>query len=378
MTATALRQWLALLLVFASIGQAQAESSRDRDLRDLRNRIGGRVLDYTHHHGCDRRIYSTALCRKVDMYVYLPPGYSPRKAYPMLLWLHGAFGDESAFMSTAQIDDLDRLIRAGCMPPTVVVCPDGSYTGEDDLDAPHSLYVNGCGGKFEDMLTQDVIPFMRANFSLRTDREAMAAGGISAGGFGAAHLALKHPELIGHVLSISGGLNLRYDSTDGGYFGDFSPRTYRWQTVYQPNQVIAKYLIGILRFRQKRFIEPIFGCFPCMEAVIKRVNPTDLVFHVPATGQQWLISYGTRDNLNLDAQSESFAYFARRKGYDITIHRLEGGKHLPSDFSQQVRWAHAWLGKRLAGPIDIVDVTEPTDSEEIILEPAAVDPPPVP
>lgn len=377
MTATALRQWLAALLVFASIGQAQAESGRDRDLRDLRSRIGGRVLDYTHHHGCDRRIYSTALCRKVDMYVYLPPGYSADKAYPMLLWLHGAFGDESSFLTTAQIDHLDALIRAGCMPPTVVVCPDGSYTGEDDLKAPHSLYINGCGGKYEDMLTQDVVPFMQANFSLRGDRDAMAVGGLSAGGFGAAHLALKRPDLFGHVISVSGGLNLRYNSTDG-YFGDFNPRTYRWQTEYHPNQVIAKYLVGILRFRQKRFAEPVFGCFSCMEAIIKRENPSDLVFHVPASGQQWLVSYGTRDNLNLDAQSESFAYFARRRGYDITIHRLEGGKHLPEDFSQQVRWAQSWLGKRLGGPVDVEKATEPSISEEIILEPAGIDPPPAP
>src|SRR5207245_7915585 len=60
----------------------------------LNGRIHGQVLDFTHNHGADRRIYSAALDDRRDLYVYLPPGYDPCRRYPVMIALHGIVQDE--------------------------------------------------------------------------------------------------------------------------------------------------------------------------------------------------------------------------------------------------------------------------------------------
>ncbi len=355
---------LAVALLAPAVSVAKSDHHRTAELNALRSRIAGQILDFTHHHGADRRIMSQALGRKLDVYVYLPPDYRPDVAYPLILWLHGALGDERGFLRTAQLDYLDGLIRAGCHPPVVIVCPDGSYTGEDRLTAPHSLYINGCGGRFQDMLTQDVIPFVTSQFSIRPEREAWAVAGVSGGGFGAANLGIKLQDRFGHVASISGGINLRYDTTRG-YFGKFDPATYRWAEDFRPRRAVARFVGGLIRFRQRQFMEPVFGCYCNIEAAVLRENPTDLLFRHPPTGQNWLITYGTKDNLNFDSQGDSFVYFARRQGYDVTVFRHQGGRHFPADFAQQTRWTYGWLGKRLLGPDGPYDADDAVPSSHV-------------
>ena len=60
--------------------------------------IRGQILDFTHNHGHDHRIWSPALCQKRDLYVYLPPCYDPAKRYPVAFVLHGAMQDEQFFI----------------------------------------------------------------------------------------------------------------------------------------------------------------------------------------------------------------------------------------------------------------------------------------
>ncbi len=88
-------------------------------------RLQGRVLDFTHNHGADNRIWSPALQQKRDMYVYVPPGFDPCKQYPFVLWLHGHSQDEFVFLRDV-IVPLDRAIAAGQLPPVLIAAPDGS------------------------------------------------------------------------------------------------------------------------------------------------------------------------------------------------------------------------------------------------------------
>ena len=85
-------------------------------LDHLNRKLCGRVVDYTQNHGADRRIYSPILGRPRDLYVYLPPGYDPSVAYPLILFLHGADVDEHDFLDPGDLKALDRHDEPGRDP----------------------------------------------------------------------------------------------------------------------------------------------------------------------------------------------------------------------------------------------------------------------
>ncbi len=86
-----------LAVAWPARGQFRDHASLDR----LNRRLAGRVVDHTHNHGVDRRIASPILGRPRDLYVYLPPGYTTARAYPVPpLPLHTASVDEHFFIGT--------------------------------------------------------------------------------------------------------------------------------------------------------------------------------------------------------------------------------------------------------------------------------------
>ena len=85
----------ALVLLGSATSHVEAQLFEFVSLEHLNGKLRGRVVDYTHNHGADRRLYSPILGRPRDLYVYLPPGYDPSVAYPLILFLHGADVDEA-------------------------------------------------------------------------------------------------------------------------------------------------------------------------------------------------------------------------------------------------------------------------------------------
>ena len=65
--------------------------------------------------------------RPRDLYVYLPPGYDPSIAYPLILFLHGADVDEHDFLDPGDLKALDGMMSRGEIPPVIIAAPDGTY-----------------------------------------------------------------------------------------------------------------------------------------------------------------------------------------------------------------------------------------------------------
>ena len=351
--------WIIALLLAAAGSLAPArEWCRHNEIPRLNARLHGHIVDYTNHSGQDRRLWSPALCQKRDMYVYLPPGFDCSKRYPAMLWLHGVMEDEEAFIDHVVVD-LDRAICRGDLPPLIVVAPDGSLSGKASWFSVGSFFINSDAGRFEDYVMQDVWPFLLTHYPVRPERQAHVLVGASMGGFGAYNLAMKYPDQFKIVIGILPPLNLRWLDCHGRYMSKFDPCCWGWRTsIGNGNDVVGRYL-GIITFRLKRIVDPLF----CdrQEAIesMSRENPIELLdrLNVPNGLFDMYIAYAGHDEFNIDAQVESFLYVAQARGLEVKVAFDPRGHHTPRTakgfFEDTVRW----LAPRLAPFEDCEDAT---------------------
>ncbi len=350
-----MRHALALLALLAFAVPAQAQLRNHANIDRLNRRLAGHMEDYTHNHGQDRRIFSPILGMPRDLYVYLPPGYDPRLAYPLIIYMHMAYVDEHTISGSERIVELDRMIGRGEFPPAIVAVPDGVYNGENRIRAPHSLFVNGCGGRVEDHILGEVIPFLLRCYSIRPEREAHASLGVSAGAFGAMAMAIKHRDFFGAVATLAGPLNLRYSNCHGDYLEDFDPATYRWNDRYDPEQVAGIFYFGLRRSRVKKYLGPVFGCLPDVVSAIRANNPADLIFSTDLRPGELAIyaNYPMRDNWNFDAQNQSFQWLAAQRGIQVDLVGIPGAHHSLAYFRSNHIPAYHWLAHHLLPPVAV-------------------------
>jgi poly(3-hydroxybutyrate) depolymerase len=342
----------ALLLIASATAGAQAQVCNRVNLDRLNRKLNGRVVDFTQNHGADRRIWSPILGRSRDLYVYLPPGYDPSVAYPLILFLHGAVIDEHYFLDPFDLKEFDRMMSAGEVPAAIIAAPDGMYDGRNRIYSVHSLWVNGLGGRFEDHVVDEIVPFLMQTYSIRPERNAHALLAVSAGGYGAMAIALRHRDLFGVIATIGGPLNMRYDNFEGHYGDDFDPATYRERTEYDRNMIIARYYFGLRRRRVKTFLEPVYGPGPDMIAKVARDNPADLL---ASTGLQpgelaIYVNYAGRDNYNFDAQDKSFAWLAAGRGIAVDLVEVPRGRHDLLYIERAEPPTFLWLGQHILPP----------------------------
>ena len=252
-----------------------------------------------------------------------------RSPYPRwIVFLHGADVDEHDFLDLGDLTALDYMMSHGEMPPAIIAAPDGTYEGTNRITSTHSLF--GSTAKAAGLKTTSwprLSLFTSCQlYSVRPERDAHALLGISAGGYGAMAIAIKHRDIFGAVATIAGPLNMRYDNLRGVYSDDFDPAMYRERLEYEPNMLIAKYYFGLVRRRVKTYLEPVYGAGPDMIAKVARDNPADLL---STTGLQRdelaiYVNYPTRDEYNFDAQDQSFAWLAARRGIGVDLTHRDG------------------------------------------------------
>src|SRR5262249_62179408 len=154
-------------------------------------KLAGKVIDHTHNHGSDRRIWSNALGEKRDLYVYVPPGYDPCKRYPLAIYLHGFRQDEEGFIEDV-VKPFDRAIACGKLPPIIIAAPDGSVHGVTCFTTAGTFFLNSNLGRFEDFLVDDVYVFLITHYPIRPEPEAHVLLGASMGGHAAFAKAIKY------------------------------------------------------------------------------------------------------------------------------------------------------------------------------------------
>lgn len=327
----------------------QPRISLKRTLVRCNQCMKGKLVDYTHNHGVDNRFPSTILGEKRDLYVYLPPGYDPCKQYPLIVWLHGAFGDEHAFIDGGRFDELEKLMACGKFPHAVMVCPDGTYEGKNQLTSQHSFYINGAGGAYEDFLMLEILPWIESEFNIKQSRESRAIFGISGGGFGAVSLGIRRRDYFSTVAALAAPVNMRYQNCKDRYFAPFNPATYRWNEDYDPKRVVGKFFGGLFRIKAKPLLEHVFGPIDQISDHIKEVNPADLLFTTDLKPGELniFLHYPGKDNFNFDAHAKSFIWLASGKGIQVDSDSEPNAHHLVKYFRKNIVKAYLYIGQHL-------------------------------
>jgi hypothetical protein len=319
------------------------------NLAAINEQLAGKVIDFTHNHGKDRRIWSYALNEPRDLYVYVPPGFDPCQQYPLVLWLHSFMWDEQSFLHGI-VQMVDGAIACGKLPPMIVAAPDGSISGKPSYFNAGSFFVNSKAGNFEDYVMQDVWSFLLCNFPIRPEREAHVISGGSMGGFSAYNLGMKYPERFKIILGILPPLNLRWVDCHCRYMSPFDPCCWGWRTeVDRGHEVIGRFY-GVVTIRLKKVIDPLFGRGPEAIAAVSRENPIEMLerLNVPNGLFDMYIGYAGRDELNIDAQVESFLYVARQRGLCVSVGYVPNGRHNLKTAEKLFPGVADWLAPRLA------------------------------
>ena len=142
-----------------------------------------------------KSVASAALNREMTYIVYVPDGYQASElSYPVLYLLHGAGGDENAWVEHGGIRErADRLIASGAIPPTLIVMP----------GCRACWWIDGAKDQAETAFWSELVPSVAADYRTIESKAGRLVAGLSAGGYGSVRFAMKYPERIAAVAALS-------------------------------------------------------------------------------------------------------------------------------------------------------------------------------
>jgi poly(3-hydroxybutyrate) depolymerase len=141
---------------------------------------------------------SPAAKARVSYHLFTPLAYErePERRFPVVYWLHGSGGGLPGIPQVAA--RFARAIEDGKAPPCLVVfgngMPDGMYVDWKDGSAP-----------LETVIVKELLPHVDASYRTIARREGRLLDGYSMGGYGAARLGFKYPELFRAVSMMGSG-----------------------------------------------------------------------------------------------------------------------------------------------------------------------------
>jgi S-formylglutathione hydrolase FrmB len=133
---------------------------------------------------------SKILARPVPYCVILPPSFDADKSlrFPILYFLHGLGDNEQFLVHSGLWNVVEDMRDKHELKDFLIATPDGGA----------GFYINSKDGKnrYEDFLIQEFFPFIEKRYRASPGRANRAIDGVSMGGFGALHLAFRHPQLF--------------------------------------------------------------------------------------------------------------------------------------------------------------------------------------
>jgi S-formylglutathione hydrolase FrmB len=187
--------------------------AKDQDFYALKNVPHGQLREIYY--------YSKSSNANRRCYVYTPPDYDKdtTKRYPVLYLQHGMGEDETGWGNQGHTPFImDNLIAEGKAKQFIIVMENGLAIGGPGAASAANAgggrggrggmggFGGGMGGGFEQVLLQDLIPYIDGNFRTIADQPHRAMAGLSMGGMQTRQITLAHLDTFSHIGIFSGGV----------------------------------------------------------------------------------------------------------------------------------------------------------------------------
>src|SRR5262249_40609440 len=253
---------------------------------------------------------SSILARSVAYCALLPPGYDADKTrrFPVLYFLHGLGDSEQTFLRSGAWNNVQDLWQRRQLGEFIIVTPAGGA----------GFYINSKDGRqrYEDFFLREFMPAIEKRYRIRAARDSRGIAGISMGGYGALHIAFRHPELFGSVSAHSAALIERLPEVSSAGFRQ-SP--------------LARILGGV------------FGS-PPDSAFWGRNSPLRLARSARLAGLHIYFDCGDQDDYGFEAGAAALHKLLAARGVAHEYHAYPGGhswsyfaEHLPASLEFQAK-----------------------------------------
>ncbi|MBU6318671.1 MAG: esterase [Alphaproteobacteria bacterium] len=262
-------------------------------------------------------VETKAIPHPVEIAVYTPPGFDPKRAdrYPLIIQLHGGNGSSDNLTQMAAI--LEAAVSEGLLPPSISVMP----------SAGRSFYMDYRDGsqKWESFIIGDLLAFMRERYPVSPGRAGTFITGVSMGGMGALRIAFKHPELFAGVAGMEPGI--------------------------EPALAYADIKLRDRFWRDQSLFEEKYGK-PVDEAYWADNNPATIAKRDPdrLKGLGIYIEAGDQDMFFLHHGSEFLHRILFDSGVSHEYRLVRGGEHVGPSVGPRARDAFSFFGRILNPP----------------------------
>ena len=166
--------WIVMLMLLCSSALAE-----DAAVVDPPAGFDAKAEGVTYGKTVLRSYESTTTGRSRKVMILLPPDYSEDKEYPVLYLLHGIGGDENEWAGGRPTWVIGNLIAGGEAPEMIVVMPNVRARENDRANAS-DMYTPAHFQAFDNFindLTNDLMPYIEANFSVAKGHMTYAVTG---------------------------------------------------------------------------------------------------------------------------------------------------------------------------------------------------------
>ena len=185
-----------LALVFAGGAMAQVQNN----VPDIVPGARPATLEHIKVHGASLEGNLERDAADRDVLVFLPPGYAsqPARRYPVVYALHGySIGAEQWSKELHVPQTIEGAFAKGAKE-MIVVLPDSKTVHNGSM---YSTSVTT--GDFENFVARDLVAYMDSHYRTIPVRESRGLVGHSMGGYGAARIGMKHPDVFGSLYIMS-------------------------------------------------------------------------------------------------------------------------------------------------------------------------------